>query len=126
MGFRLPDSKKRCSGWIDYDKKILNGRLSLRDKVYYFKKRFELVFFRSMDRIFLESAPYHRAVNNRNMSFSLLGTTLLCCAIEALGSYVLGGSGRNRERFKIFLRDYLPDWYGTAPLGTVIHEWMWE
>ena len=125
MRFVLPDSRKNCSGWIDHDNRILRLPLSIRDKAYYLEKRFNIVFFGPMDNIFLRSAPNHKAVNSPDMSFFLLGTTVLCCAIEAVGEFLLGG-GDPGDRFKTFLRAYLPQWSRKTKKRTILPDWMWK
>lgn len=130
MGFILPDSKQDCSGWIDHDRGVLNQNLSLRDKAYYLEQRLNKVFFGPMNRVFLNSAPKHKAVNSKEMSFFLLGTTLTCCTIEAVGGFLLG-PGRNREsgingkRFREFLKRYLKNWNKRTKKGTSIPDWLW-
>jgi len=70
--YQLPESDLGFSGWKDYDRIILSGNLSLVDKVTYLEKRLELVFFNSFDRVYLNTAPQHVAVNGSNMSFFII------------------------------------------------------
>ena len=133
MRFKLPDSRLECSGWIDEDKAILKKHrsLSIKDKVFYLKNRFHIVFFGPMDTCFLRSAPYHRRVNSKDFSFFLLGTTLICCAMEAVGAFMLGGKerpspGENKRRFVKFLQHYMKSWNKSTAGGTHIPNWMWN
>jgi hypothetical protein len=63
---KLPSTKQSCSGWKDADFPILsstNPPLPIEDKILYFQKRMDLIFFHSMDQVFLKRAPAHYAIN---------------------------------------------------------------
>ncbi len=123
----LPMSQKRVSGWKDYDRAILEKGLVLRDRVYYLRKRLDLTFFNSLDCVYVKTAPRHYAVNGPDMSFFLLGTSMICCCIEALGAFVTGATSTNRiqnkAKFKAFMTAYMPQWQAN---GTDVPDWMYE
>ena len=70
MSFILSESGKGCTGWIDYDQGVL-PTLSVKDRIEYVKHRFELVFFSSMEQIYLERSPHHNVVNGPHGSFAI-------------------------------------------------------
>src|SRR5688572_2839024 len=93
--YRFPICGKGYSGWKDYDQPVLEGALCLEDQLAYLKSRLDLICFNSLDRVYLRSSSHHSAVNGPEMSFFILGTTAICCAVEALGGFVLNNHRSN-------------------------------
>lgn len=124
--YTLPVSGLVFSGWKDYDRPVLTQTLALEDKVFYLRKRLELIAFNSLDQIYLRSSPRHDVVNGPDMSFFFIGATICCCCIEALGGFVTGTERPNQKNFDAFLASYMTKWHGKTLAGVDVPRWLWH
>lgn len=125
--FTLPISKLGVGGWKDYDESVLKRTdLTIEDKVAYLRCRLKMVVFDPLDNVFLRSAPHHSAVNGPAMSFFFVGSTIICCCIEALGGFVLAQHRGNGMRFNAFIKGFMKDWAFTSPKGVDVTDWLWK
>lgn len=124
--YRFPVCGKGYSGWKDYDRPVLEGDLCLEDRLAYLRSRLDLICFNSLDRVYLRSSSHHSAVNGPEMSFFILGTTVICCAVEALGGFVLNNHRSNGVKFRAFLDKYMPEWSASLSNGSTVRDWLWD
>ena len=107
----LPPLLPHLRGWVDYDRSQLPV-LNPMERVDYLEKRVRLVVVRPMRRILdTEIEP------TTDSSALLIFGVSLCCAIEALGKFLNGGTGGNANRFRTFLSRYLHTDFQTKSLG---------
>jgi hypothetical protein len=115
------------TGWVDYDRRLLSA-LGPADRIDYLEKRTRLVALNPLGRILqTEIIPRDAAGNAMNDSSALLiFGVALCCSIESLGKFVIGGASRNQDRFKAFLHKYMDPRFQTEHLvGKTYGEILW-
>jgi hypothetical protein len=110
---------RKLNGWIDYDRPHLSS-LTYRQKTLYFRKRIQMVLLRPMASVYSEISI------SQKKSSLLIFATALCCAIEAMGKFYNGGSGKNRDRFESFVNDFMhPDFQSKTLNGTTYSRILW-
>lgn len=103
------------TGWVDYDRDKLPG-LSPAERVIYFEWRVRRMVINPLERILTsEISPTEQS------SALLIFGVSLCCAIEAAGHFLTGGSLGNRARFDAFLHTYMDKAYRTEKLGKITY-----
>ena len=109
--------------WIDYDRKDLPS-LSAAQRIDYFEKRLKRVLLVPLEQI-------HRDLlkGKKRSSPLLCFSTCICCAIEALGKFLTGESGRNGagDRFKVFVKKFMDPRFSTNTLdGKQYIDLLWD
>lgn len=98
------------TGWIDYDRKKLRAE-PLETRIEWFDFRVRLVVINPL-RLILETQI---TADPESSALLILGVSL-CCAIEAMGKFVVGNKPHD-ERFAAFIADYMSPELRTGKMG---------
>lgn len=93
------------TGWVDYDRQ--GGKLdalSFLGKVTYFEFRVNKILVYPLEEVIKAKILKH--LDNNRLSIMLGFTTLVCCGIEAIGTFYNGADG-TYNTFKSFVEKYM-------------------
>lgn len=101
---------KRLTGWVDYDRHLL-PLLDKPQQIKYFRKRLNITLIMPLREMYKNLKS-----SRRDSSNILCFGTCICCALEALGKFYTGKTGRKEsaERFKAFVKKYMNPKYKKA------------
>lgn len=111
----------QLTGWVDYDRPQLSA-LTPMERVDYLEKRVRLVVIQPLKRILdTEIQP------TSDSSALLIFGVSLCCTIEALGKFLIGGRPGAGVRFDAFLARYLrADFTSKSLVGDSYGRILWK
>jgi hypothetical protein len=114
-------SVQELRGWLDYDRDKL-PTLTTDERIDYFEKRVRLVAVNPLRRtLATEIMP------TPDSSALLIFGVSLCCAIEAAGKFLTGGTVGNQKRFIAFVDRYMaPDLQAVSIGGARNVETVWN
>ncbi|MFI4922594.1 MAG: hypothetical protein ACHP6J_02640 [Burkholderiales bacterium] len=113
---------RRLKGWIDYERKYLPS-LTVDQRIDYFEKRLKLVLLVPLEHM------YRDLMKDKRSSPLLCFSTCICCAIEALGKFLTGNTGRNGAgtRFRKFVDEFMvPQFTTKAFNGKRYIDLLWD
>jgi hypothetical protein len=90
----------KLKGWVDYDRPFLS-QLTYKQKIIWLRRRLNLTLIKPLKYV------YRGVSRSSQQSALLILATIICCAIEAMGKFYIGGRGDNHSRFNGFLRGFM-------------------
>jgi hypothetical protein len=116
----LDPAVQAMKGFLDYDRGGLPA-LSQAQRVDYFEKRVRLVALTPMRRLLKTE------IIVVDSSAILIFGVSVCCAIEATGKFLSGGSLGNADRFRAFLDCYMsPEFRTKIAGGPTYGDLLWK
>lgn len=102
----------QLSGLLDYDRPHLS-KLTASERIDYFEKRVRFVVITPLRRI-VDNEIHQAAIGSTAL---LIFGVSLCCAVEATGKFVCGGTNGARVRFDAFVAKYMAADFTTKTIG---------